>query len=70
MQFNAVSTGRIKIGSGYFPGHGAFDSRSGTFSKFSLLSLKIFIKYDFISQRKVVYNLVMSALRGRLVGGD
>ncbi|CAN4126193.1 unnamed protein product [Withania somnifera] len=34
MQFNAVSTGRIKIGSGYFPGHGAFDSRSGTFTPF------------------------------------
>lgn len=34
MQFNAVSTGRIKIGSGYLPGHGAFDSRSGTFTPF------------------------------------
>ncbi|KAG5582427.1 hypothetical protein H5410_053054 [Solanum commersonii] len=34
MQFNAVSTGRIKIGSGYFPGHGAFDSRSETFTPF------------------------------------
>ncbi|XP_055807915.1 uncharacterized protein LOC129876490 isoform X1 [Solanum dulcamara] len=34
MQSNAVSTGRIKIGSGHFPGHGAFDSRSETFTPF------------------------------------
>ncbi|KAK4377502.1 hypothetical protein RND71_003798 [Anisodus tanguticus] len=42
IQFNAVSTCRIKIRSG----NGAFDSRSGTFSKFSLLNLKILKKYD------------------------
>ncbi|PHT36289.1 hypothetical protein CQW23_23989 [Capsicum baccatum] len=32
MQFNAVSTGRIKIRSGYLPGRGAFDSKSGNFT--------------------------------------
>lgn len=46
MQFNAVSAGRIKIGSGYLPGRRAFDLENGNFSKFSLLGWKIFKKYD------------------------
>ncbi|KAJ8533837.1 hypothetical protein K7X08_007161 [Anisodus acutangulus] len=34
MQFSAVSTGRNKTGSRYMTGHGASDSRSGTFTPF------------------------------------